>query len=211
MRVTDEVGQGWSRIELLRHADALTVFLRRALPAAPTSTLAPGAQVARAAAVLAPLYVRDGLPCLLFTQRSQDLSTHRGEISFPGGSRDATDASLEQAALRETREELGLDPAAVDLLGPLPTVFAAVSNFLIQPYVGWLGDGLPMLTPNPREVAEVIEAPLEALAEPAIYHSEIWRRAGADHLIHFYDFGPYRIWGVTAHILRSLLDMLPAG
>src|SRR5260221_4920922 len=99
MRVTDEVGQGWSRIELLRHADALTVFLRRALPAAPTSTLAPGAQVARAAAVLAPLYVRDGLPCLLFTQRPQDLSTHHGEISVPSGCRDATDASLDQAAL----------------------------------------------------------------------------------------------------------------
>ncbi len=209
--MTDEVGPGWSRAELLRHADALTVFLRRTLPAAPTTALPPGAQIARAAAVLAPLYVRDGVPCLLFTLRSQDLSKHRGEISFPGGSRDATDSSLEQTALRETREELGLDPAAVDLLGPLPTVFAQVSNFLIQPYVGWLGGGLPMLTPNPREVAEVIEAPLEALAKPAIYHSEIWRRAGEAHLIHFYDFGPYRIWGVTAHILRSLLDMLPAG
>src|SRR5260221_13878946 len=100
MRVTDEVGQGWSRIELLRHADALTVFLRRALPAAPTSTLAPGAQVARAAAVLAPLYVRDRFPPALCTPRSQGLSTHRGQTSFPGGSRDAPDASLQQTALR---------------------------------------------------------------------------------------------------------------
>src|SRR5258706_13810934 len=114
-------------MELLRHADALTVFLRRTLPAAPTSTLAPGAQVARAAAVLAPLYVRDGLPRLLFTQRSQDLSTHRGEISFPGGSPDAPDGSLGQTALRETREELGRDPAAATQRGPLATVFRAVS------------------------------------------------------------------------------------
>src|SRR5437660_11468259 len=106
-------------MELLRRADALTAFLRRALPAAPPRALAPAADLARAAAVLAPLYVRDGVPCLLFTQRSQDLSKHRGEISFPGGARDLGDASLEQTALRETREALGVDPAAVDLLGPL--------------------------------------------------------------------------------------------
>src|SRR5260221_902468 len=99
-------------MELLRQADALTVFLRRTLPAAPTSTLAPGAQVARAAAVLAPLYVRDGLPCLLFTQRSQHLSTHRGPNSLPGGSRHATDTSLQHTALRQPRDELRMHPAA---------------------------------------------------------------------------------------------------
>src|SRR5258706_12549225 len=97
-----------SRSTLLRLYDALTVFLRRTLPAAPTTALPPGAQIARAAAVLAPLYVRDGVPCLLFTLRSQDLSKHRGEISFPGGSRDAPDSSLEETALRERRQKVVL-------------------------------------------------------------------------------------------------------
>jgi 8-oxo-dGTP pyrophosphatase MutT (NUDIX family) len=160
--------------------------------------------------VLAPLYVRDGVPCLLFTLRSLDLPKHRGEISFPGGSRDADDASLEWTALREAHEEIGLDPQRVEVLGPLPTVYAAVSNFVIQPYVGWLGEGLPPLAPNSAEVAEVIEAPLAALAEPEIYHSELWRRAGTEHVIHFYDFGAYRIWGATGRMLYSLLALLPA-
>lgn len=198
----------WPRTELLQRADVLAEYLRVTLgqePEAPPSV----AVTARAAAVLAPLYVRDGLPCLLFTQRSHTVSKHRGEISFPGGSREQTDVTLVETALRETHEEIGLAPAHVEVLGPLPPVFAAVSNFLIQPYVGWLGEGLPLLTLNAHEVAEVIEAPLAALAEPAIYHTEVWRRAGAEHLVHFYDFGSYRIWGATARMLHSLLAMLP--
>jgi 8-oxo-dGTP pyrophosphatase MutT (NUDIX family) len=199
-----------SRATLVQHADALVPYLRDRLSRVSAVALPPDAASAREAAVLAPLYVRDGLPCLLFTLRSLDLPKHRGEISFPGGSRDADDASLEWTALREAHEELGLDPQRVEVLGPLPTVYAAVSNFVIQPYVGWLGEGLPSLAPNPAEVAEVIEAPLAALAEPEIYHSELWRRAGIEHLIHFYDFGAYRIWGATGRMLYSLLELLPA-
>ena len=216
-------------------ATALARFLTGALPALPSASdrvwdrarqrMTPGepgseqmatllnermAQ-AREAAVLAPLYARDGAPWLIFTVRSLDLASHRGEISFPGGSRERTDATLWETALRESREEVGLDTTAIEPLGPLPPVFSAVSNFLIQPYVGWLGEGAPALTPNPAEVSEVIHAPLAALADPAIYHTEVWSRGGFEHLVHFYDFGAYRIWGATGRMLNTLLAALPPG
>ena len=198
-----------SRAALLSDARMLMPYLRAQLATLAPAALAPGAEAARAAGVLAPLYAVAGRPHLLFTVRSRDLSKHKGEISFPGGSRDPGDHSLEETALREAREEIDLDPAGVELLGPLPPVFAAVSNFVITPFVGWLGEGVPTLVPNPAEVAEVIYAPLTALAEPAIYHSELWQRFGAAHLIHFYDFGAYRIWGATARMLYSLFELLP--
>lgn len=199
-----------SRALLLSDAIALAAYLRQELAQRPAPLPASGpAAAARAAAVLAPLYAREGHPYLLFTQRSLALSRHRGEISFPGGSRDSADGTLRQTALRETREELGLDAARVEVLGALPSVFTAVSNYLVVPYVGWLGDDLPALAPNPTEVAEVIEAPLAALADPAIYHTELWQRGGMEHLVHFYDLGPYRIWGATGRMLHSLLSLLP--
>lgn len=198
-----------SRAALLSDARMLMPYLRAQLATLAPAALAPGAEAARAAGVLAPLYAVAGRPHLLFTVRSRDLSKHKGEISFPGGSRDPGDHSLEETALREAREEIDLDPAGVELLGPLPPVFAAVSNFVITPFVGWLGEGVPTLAPNPAEVAEVIYAPLTALAEPAIYHSELWQRFGTAHLIHFYDFGAYRIWGATARMLYSLFELLP--
>lgn len=226
-------GAGGSRSHLLTDAAALIDFLRATLPENPAAserledrarqTISPGEpgseQMAtllnehlahvREAAVLAPIYARDGAPWLIFTVRSLDLASHRGEISFPGGSREQADATLWQTALRESQEEIGLATERVAPVGPLPTVFSAVSNFLIQPYVGWLGEGEPSLTPNPAEVSEVIHAPLAALDDPAIYHSEIWSRAGLEHLIHFYDFGAYRIWGATGRMLNTLLAALP--
>src|SRR5258707_700070 len=82
--------------------------------------------------------------------------------------------------------------SGVTVQGALPAVFAGGSNFLILPYVGWLGEGRPQLTPNLHEVAEVFDAPLAALADPAIYHSELWHHGGEVHTVHFFDFGAYR-------------------
>ncbi len=197
------------RETLLHDADALVAFLRERLAETPARTLSEPERAARAAGVLAPLYAVGGEPHLIFTRRSADLPKHKGEISFPGGAREPADISLAQTALREAQEEIGLDPAQVELLGALPPVFAAVSNFFITPQVGWLGEGLPALTTNPAEVAEVILAPLAALADPAIYHTEIWHRFGGAHVVHFFDFGPYLIWGATWRMLHSLLSLLP--
>lgn len=213
-----------SRATLLGDASALVRYLRGRLTlrvgaggsaAPPTlpATPAPSAPLRgvppRAAAVLAPLYALNGQPHLIFTVRSLDVASHRGEISFPGGSRETSDADLAATALRETDEELGITPHRVDVLGALPVVFAGPSNFAVTPFVGWLGEGVPALTPSPAEVAEVIYAPLTALDDPAIYHTEVWQRFGQPHQIHFYDFGAYRIWGATGRMLRALLELLP--
>lgn len=205
----------YDRRVLLTRASALVGYFDATL-AAPDAALdvdpmiGPLAQPPRAASVLVPLYARETSPYLLFTRRSPTLSNHSGQISFPGGSRDPDDASLVATALREAHEELGIAPQGVHVLGLLPPVFTVVSNFLITPVVGWLGDALPPLLPNPEEVAAVIEAPLAALADPAIFHAEEWERAGQPHTVYFYDLGPHRIWGATARILRDLLHALPA-
>lgn len=203
------------RDTLLTDAEALASYLgaRLTLPApASGETLAEPRVVGAAprhAAVLAPLYARDGEPYLLFTRRSADLHSHSGEISFPGGSRDPSDGSLAQTALRESYEELGLERARITLLGALPPAYTVVSNFLVTPYVGWLGEGLPPLRPQVSEVAEVIEAPLSALDNERIYHEELWTRSGVAHTVHFYDFGSYRIWGLTGRLLHQFLALLP--
>jgi 8-oxo-dGTP pyrophosphatase MutT (NUDIX family) len=213
-----------SREALLRDAVALTRYLRPHLTPPPFIKLpavnasgdsildepaAVGAPAsAGQAAVLAAIYARDGAPWLLFTRRASGLSRHSGEISFPGGKRDATDLTLAHTALRETREELALDTSRTQLLGALPTIYFSISDLAVTTYIGWLGEGTPELTPARGEVAEVIYAPLLALDDPAIYHEEIWARGGVSHPIAFYDFGRHRIWGLTGRLLHDLLGLL---
>ncbi len=175
--------------------------LARELP-----TGVPGGQ--RIAAVLAPLYVRNGHPHLLFTRRASTLKAHRGEISFPGGSHDPADETLADTALREAQEEIGLAPERVALLGALEPVVTVVSNFTIVPFVGILPSGPGSLRPNPAEVDEIIEVPLADLADPTIFHAEEWVRAGLPHRVYFFDYGSTRIWGATARMLLSLLELL---
>lgn len=223
----EEQGTTSERVALLTSGRALVAHLAGTL-ASPTAPQAPPVVSApetpelpsppafppaltgpRAAGVLVPLYARDDRPYLLFTRRSSTLASHSGEISFPGGARDPGDASLIATALREAQEELGITEARVQVLGLLEPVFTTVSNFLMTPVVGWLGETPMPLAPNPAEVAELIEAPLDALADPAIFHVEHWVRQGLPHAVYFYDLGPYRIWGATARVLHQLLALLP--
>jgi 8-oxo-dGTP pyrophosphatase MutT (NUDIX family) len=209
----DDASRRPARRRLLSDAPALIPYLRERLaaldaaePPLPSLQRFPEA---RSAAVLAPLYAVDGRPHLLFIRRSADLKSHSGEIAFPGGGHDPADPSLRATALREAQEELAIDPARVDVLGTLPRVFTVVSNYLVLPVVGWLDEGIPPVVPNPYEVAAVIEAPLAALDDPAIFHEELWTRNGVQRPVRFYDFGPHRIWGMTAHVLHTLLALLP--
>ncbi|MBA3823845.1 MAG: CoA pyrophosphatase, partial [Ktedonobacterales bacterium] len=93
----------------------------------------------------------------------------------------------------------------------LPPVFTVVSNYLITPYVALVQGSLAEVAPavNPLEVATVIDAPLAALVEPDIMHTELWERRGQSVTVHFYQFGPHRIWGATGHILTQFLALLP--
>jgi len=163
---------------------------------------------ARKAAVLLAVFEQEDVPYIAFIRRASTLRAHSGEIAFPGGGVDATDASPVMAALREAYEEIGLEPARVEVLGVLPPVFTIVSNYLITPVVAYVPQGLGELHLQVSEVTELILAPLHALAEPGIAHTEKWTRGGITRTVYFYDHGPYRIWGATGRILSMLLALL---
>lgn len=166
---------------------------------------------ARKSAVLLPLFELNGEMTLVFIRRALTLRNHSGEIAFPGGRTDPTDQSPVMTAIREAREEIGLEPGQVQVLGVLAPVFTVVSNYLITPVVGFLPHGLGQIHLQDSEVAELILVPLRALADPAITHIEHWQRGDVTRKVYFYDYGPYRIWGATGRILNSLLSLLSAG
>ena len=160
----------------------------------------------RRAAVLLLLYPdpAGGEEILLFTRRTETLSSHRGQISFPGGRIDPMDTDATAAALREAQEEVGLDPSGVQVVGTLPDVYTVVSSFLITPVVG---QALvrPAFVPNPAEVAELIEVPLAALRDPAIHRTQTHATPRGPVVVHYYQYGSYNIWGATARILYTFL------
>jgi 8-oxo-dGTP pyrophosphatase MutT (NUDIX family) len=160
------------------------------------------------AAVLVPIVTEPGAPDrLLFTERRHDLSTHAGQIAFPGGKRDAVDADAAATAVRETAEELGIEPAAVDVLGALDDV-PTPTRFVITPVVARLRGPLA-LTPNAAEVASVFFAELDAIAEPTRYTTNGSRSfMGITYDMHEYRWEPHRIWGATARMVHQLLSLL---
>jgi len=113
-------------------------------------------------------------------------------------------------ALREAQEEIGLDPARVEVLGLLSPVFTVVSNFLITPVVAFLPQGLGELQLQASEVHELLLAPLQGLADPAILHTEQWTRDNRTRLVYFYDYASYRIWGATGRMLNAFLETIAA-
>jgi 8-oxo-dGTP pyrophosphatase MutT (NUDIX family) len=160
---------------------------------------------ARDAAVLIPI-VATPEPTVIFTVRTDTVGTHKGQISFPGGAIDTYDSSPAAAALRETHEEIGLDPAGVEILGELDSFPTFVSGYVVTPFVGWL-DSVPDLRPSPAEVAEVLHVPIAELteeirAEPGFGHG------GRTFPTEAWIWGEHVIWGVTARIVRYFLALL---
>jgi 8-oxo-dGTP pyrophosphatase MutT (NUDIX family) len=182
-------------------ADRIRELLALSLDARPSPRLPPDT---RAAAVLVPILTAAPEPRLVFTRRTDTLSRHAGEISFPGGLADEGE-DLAEAALREAREELGLASSEVELLGALPPVHTRVSGILIVPFVGLVGKD-PRLTPNAGEIAEVLEYPLARLRAAGAETELEW---GGERFQTFaYNMGEQLIWGATARILWSFLDLL---
>ncbi|HWH09543.1 MAG TPA: CoA pyrophosphatase [Solirubrobacteraceae bacterium] len=156
-------------------------------------------------AVLVPLYIRDDELHIVLIERGSDLRTHAGQISFPGGRRDPTDAELVHTALREAHEEIGLDPAAVELFGSLAPVATAVTDFAIYPFVGLIAHGHEWVL-APLEVEAVIECPVTELA--ATHEYRTLTRDGLPFPTDCYTTGRHLVWGATARILTDLLDRL---
>ncbi|PTL81290.1 CoA pyrophosphatase [Vitiosangium sp. GDMCC 1.1324] len=171
---------------------------------APRALNLPGL-VLREASVLVPLLVREGSPYILFTKRPTTLRHHAGQYSFPGGSRDPEDVTPLHTALRETREELGIDVSGVRVLGALDEV-PTLTEFRIQPFVGVIPQGLEY-RPNPDEVEFVLEVPLSHLLDPTIRRTERRSVRGVEYDVDFYTYGSHVIWGATGRILRDLLRL----
>jgi 8-oxo-dGTP pyrophosphatase MutT (NUDIX family) len=157
------------------------------------------------AAVLLPLYGWPEEPGLIFTERRADLRRHAGEISFPGGRQDPGDVDLAATALRETQEEIALDPAAVELTGALPPVSTFVTGYRVHPFVGTVPHpGELDLQPNPTEVETVLTFSLELLREG--YEMRRLIRRGVPIHTPTYEVEGQLIWGATARILSDLLE-----
>jgi 8-oxo-dGTP pyrophosphatase MutT (NUDIX family) len=134
------------------------------------------------------------------------LPHHKGQISFPGGSIDAGDASPEAAALREAHEEIALDPRSVEVMGRLDDTPTFVTGYVVSPVVGYLSRR-PELEPNPAEVAKILEVPLEELVED-IRREPGFTERGRTFPTEAWVWNEHVIWGVTARLLRILLERL---
>lgn len=181
-----------------------------------------GLRAPAAAAVLIPIVLRglDGQsPHVLLTQRTQNLSSHAGQIAFPGGKVDPEDASVEHAALREAQEEVGLSPDFVQVIGTLPSYITGTS-FHITPVVALVSPEMN-ITPNPHEVEDVFEVPLAFLMNPKNHRLHEFEREG---IVRQWYSMPYEeahtmgseltqerfIWGATAGMIRNLYRYLLA-
>jgi 8-oxo-dGTP pyrophosphatase MutT (NUDIX family) len=159
------------------------------------------------AAVLVPLFVRDGALHAVLTRRRDDLRRHAGEISFPGGRQDEDDSDLQLTALREAEEEIGLPPDAVEVLGALQPTPTIATGYAVYPFVGLVEPGRAW-RPSADEVAEVLELSLDDL-RAGRGRRRLLRR-GIPFRTDSYVVGDDLIWGATARILGDLLGRLDA-
>lgn len=159
----------------------------------------------REAAVLIPIYPGPE-PIVIFTVRTETLPHHKGQISFPGGSIDPGDVSAEAAALREAHEEIGLDPGSVQVVGRLDDTPTFVTGYVVSPIVGFLKER-PALERNPAEVAQILEVPLEDLIDD-IRREPGFTERGRTFPTEAWVWNGHIIWGVTARLLRILLERL---
>ena len=157
------------------------------------------------AAVLVPLFLHEGEWQVLFTKRTEQMTHHRGEISFPGGVCQPEDADGLATALRESWEEVGIDPGEVEILGVLDD-FLSIHDYLVTPYVGCFPGHAPLAV-NRAEIDRLIRVPLAHLLRPDVFRKEDWRWKGREHPVYFYTYQQDEIWGLTAAILKQLLDL----
>ena len=162
-----------------------------------------------AAAVLIALVDRPEGLTILLTQRASQLSKHAAQISFPGGRLDPTDADVASAALREAREEIGLDPARVRVVGYLPD-HMVISGYRVTPVLSLVTPPIS-ITPNPEEVAEVFEVPVSHVFDRGNHKARLRRVGEEDMLLFDIPWQGHSIWGATAGMLLTLVRMVEEG
>lgn len=148
----------------------------------------------------------DGGLATLLTRRTESVRDHKGQICFPGGVRDAGDADLVAAALRETAEEIGVGVGSLCLVGRLDD-YRTMTGYLVRPFVAYAG-AAPPVSPSPVEIAEVIVLPLRRLLAPGVHELRRIEVEGAVFETHVFAMGEHVVWGATAAMLRDLLARL---
>ncbi len=155
-----------------------------------------------------PIFEQDGMPFFLLTRRTEEVSTHKGQISFPGGMRHDGE-SLDATALRETFEELGLGLDGLEILGRFHD-YLSITGHLVAPFAGYIrGDFAPV--PQAAEVAEVLRVPFSVFEDPNRLRTERMYRAGSLVDVYFYRHESHEIWGLTAHIIKDFFDTFRFG
>jgi 8-oxo-dGTP pyrophosphatase MutT (NUDIX family) len=158
------------------------------------------------AAVLLPLFEKEGECCILFTKRTHLVKHHKGEISFPGGMFDKEDTDLERTALREASEEIGLGERDAQILGALDDI-VTVTEFIVTPFVGVVPYPYPFKL-SPVEIAELIEVPLATLLDPNCFGEKEIIQNERKRMVEAYQYNDHNIWGATARILKQFLDLI---
>jgi 8-oxo-dGTP pyrophosphatase MutT (NUDIX family) len=151
----------------------------------------------KASAVLIPLFYNQGQYHVLFTERSDEVVFHKGQVCFPGGTREPSDSSLLQTALRESEEEIGLEAKNIEILGELDDSITLVTNYVISPFVAFILHPHSLKT-NGREVKGAFSVPLSFLMDEANFKQDSYA----------YEYEGHIIWGATARILRQFIDLL---
>jgi len=197
------------QVSAMNNDNALPMAVREILSVRPPNRIGETrASSYMDAAVLVPLLREEGRHKVLFTKRSQDVEHHKGQISFPGGSVDDDDGSVEETALRETYEEIGVPMGDIEILGRIDDALTVVSNFVIHPFVGLVPFPYDF-TISKAEVERLINVPLE------VFHPENTgsrRHAveyeGATYAGPAYEYKGDLIWGATARIMENLMNII---
>jgi 8-oxo-dGTP pyrophosphatase MutT (NUDIX family) len=151
----------------------------------------------KASAVLVPIFYSQGEYYILFTERSDAVVFHKGQVCFPGGTQEPSDSSLLQTALREAEEEIGLEAKDVEILGELDDMRTFVSSYVISPFVAFISNPYSLRTDG-REVKGAFCVPLSFLMDDINFKADSYA----------YEYEGHIIWGATARILRQLIDLL---
>ncbi len=149
---------------------------------------------------------KQSVPHIIFTRRTEWVENHKGQISFPGGMQDENDVDLRYTARRETFEEIGIRPEQINILGQLDDFFT-VTNFIVTPFAGYVTNDFAYQI-NEREVAKVLEVPLEVFLRSDKFEVKKWPYKNQIYDVFFYYYEQEVIWGVTAFILNRFIDLV---
>jgi 8-oxo-dGTP pyrophosphatase MutT (NUDIX family) len=159
----------------------------------------------REAAVLMPIFEWEHEYHFLLTRRTEEVQTHKGQISFPGGMREGNETLIE-TALRETFEEVGIKENRIETLGRFHD-YISINNYRVTPFAGFI-DGPATTVPQVHEVAEVLQVPFRVFSDPARLRIEKRLVRGREEDVYFYSYGTHQIWGLTARIIKDFMEAL---